>query len=322
HPAESAVNRAPHPPASHPAPGQESSMPSSFFAWFPHRTLRHALALAVLALIPASLFARVVVFSQPGFPTVASEAIDRAVLTHALDGMDPAFLDLAAINTHGALDNADLLILPYGSAVPVDAWPAIQQYLHSGGNLLILGGQPLQVPVVETNGAFHQQRAQNSYAGELGFRNTYEVPVPANAQFRWRDGYVLGAAPHLRASRYFSVEGNLDGLGYMADSEGQLVAAPVIVADHRNSRIVALDFTPEPAFWTSNDGVALIHSAAAYAAQGALSFTVETLFSTLRPGELPIVTIHLRSPRAERAAHIASGEIQLTLRSADQTVDT
>jgi hypothetical protein len=315
------------------AAGQESPMPSLFVALLPRivtRAARIAIALTVVVLVPASLFAKVVVFSQPGFPTVGSERIDRPALTHALDGMDPVFLDLAAINAHGALDGASLLILPYGSAVPVDAWPAIQQYLHSGGNLLILGGQPLQVPVVQANGGFQQQRPQNSYAGELGFRNTYEVPVAGNAQFRWRDGYALGVTKHLHARRYFSVEGNLDGLGYMADSEGQLVAAPVIAANHGTARIVALDFDPEPTFWASSDGIALIHSAASYAAQGALSFTVETLFSTLRPGELPIITVHLRSPRAEHAAHSASGSeanqvqitVQLTLRSGDQIIDT
>ncbi len=299
-------------------------MPSSFFALLQRifaRGRRIALTLALLVFIPASLFAKVVVFSEPGFPTVDSEPNDHAALTRALDGMDPVFLDLTAINARGALDGASLLILPYGSAVPVDAWPAIQQYLHGGGNLLVLGGRPLQTPVVQTNGAFQQQRAQNSYAGELGFRNTYEVPVAGNAQFRWRDGYALGAAPHLRARRYFSVEGNLDGLGYMADGEGQLVAAPVIAADHGAARIVALDFEPEPGFWTSNDGIALIHSAAAYAAQGALSFSVETLFSTLRPGELPTIIVHLHSPRADHSGASPSGEVQLTLRSGDQTID-
>ena len=300
-------------------------MLSFFVALLPRVVTRAARIALIFALVPVSLFAKVVVFSQPGFPTIASDPIDRATLTRALDGMNPAFLDLAAINTHGAFDGASLLILPYGSALPVDAWPAIQQYLHSGGNLLILGGLPLQVPIVETHGSFQQQRPQNSYAGELGFRNTYEVPVPANAQFRWRSGYALGVAPHLRARHYFSVEGQLDGLGYMADSEGQLVAAPVIAADREHgpgTRVVALDFDPEPAFWASNDGVALIHSAAIYAAQGAVSFNVEALFSTLRPGELPTLTVHLRSPRAERTHQPAPGEVQLTLRSGNETVDT
>lgn len=301
----------------------------SFFALLPQSIRRAALALFVLALLPAALFAKTVVFWQPGFPTVASEPVDRAALTRALDGMDAVFLDGSAINAHGALDGADLLILPYGSAVPVEAWPAIQQYLHGGGNLLIVGGEPLRVPVTQTNGKFEQQRAQNSYAAELGFRNIYEVPVAANAQFRWRDHYDLGAAPQLHAAKYFSVEGQLDGLGYMADSQGQLVAAPVIASDHGLSRIVALDFTPEPGYWASSDGISLIHAAAAYAAQGPLTFSVETLFSTLRPGEPPILSVHLHVPRAEHAAkpeqHTAgpaSGEVKLTLRSGDQTIDS
>jgi Beta-galactosidase len=291
------------------------------------RSTRIALTFAVLALLPVSMFAKVVVFWQPGFPTVGSEPIDRQALTRALDGMDASFADLNALKTAGALDQADLLVLPYGSAVPVDAWSAVERYLHGGGSLLILGGQPLQVPVVQSGERFEPLRAQNSYAGEISFRNTYEVPVAAGAQFKWRDGYALGAAPRVRARTFFAAEGHLDGLGYMADKEGLLVAAPVIAADHTEgpmagSRIVAIDFDPEPGYWQSDDGIALICTAARYAAQGAVSLHVETLFSTLRPGELPMITAHLRVPRGERSTRPTGGELKVTLSSEQGTVDS
>ena len=51
------------------------------------------------------------------------------------------------------------------------------------------------------------------------------------------------------------------------------------------SRIVALDFDPEPGYWQSQDGIALVQQCADYASQGATTFSVETQFSTIRPGE-------------------------------------
>jgi hypothetical protein len=116
------------------------------------------------ALLPASLLARTVVFWQPGFPTVASQPIERSSLLQALDGMDSQFADVGALNAPATLSEADLLILPYGSAVPANAWKAIEDYLHEGGNLLVVGGQPLRVPVTEADGKFLASAPQDTYS--------------------------------------------------------------------------------------------------------------------------------------------------------------
>ncbi len=140
-------------------------------------TLRRSGHLAVFALLaallPPPLFAKVVVFWQADFPTVASQPVERIALTGALDGLDPQFADLASLKGAATLSGADLLILPYGSAVPTDAWPSIVQYLRGGGNLLILGGQPLRVPVTSVNGRFVASRPQGSYSRVLDFHHTY-----------------------------------------------------------------------------------------------------------------------------------------------------
>src|ERR1019366_2534064 len=80
--------------------GRELSMNNSPLAMLSGISIRlrtFALILALIALSPASMFAKVVVFWQPGFPTVASQPVDRSALTRALDGMDPVFADLAAM---------------------------------------------------------------------------------------------------------------------------------------------------------------------------------------------------------------------------------
>ena len=120
-----------------------------------------ALLLSAAAL-PAHSQQHAVVFLQPGFPTVASEPIDRSTLSSALAPLQPTFADLAALNQPGSLAQASVLVLPYGSAVPADAWKSISAYLNHGGNLVVLGGQPLQVPV--SGAAFTQSRPQDSYA--------------------------------------------------------------------------------------------------------------------------------------------------------------
>ncbi len=166
--------------------------------------------------------AQVVVFWQPGFPTVASRPVDRATLSAALR---PAFVDLKALEATGALDQAELLVLPYGSAVPADAWKVIEAYLQHGGNLLVLGGQPLHVPVTQEGTVFVQGRPQDTYARSLDLRHTYEVPVAPDAHFAWRQGYDFATTPKVEAEKFFTVEGRLNGLGYMVDNHGSRVAA-------------------------------------------------------------------------------------------------
>ena len=147
------------------------------------------LAFLLVLLSATSLHAKVIVFSEPGFPTVASEPVQQATLTSAL-GQDVVFAGIDVLGKPETLHGAELLVLPYGSACPVQAWTSIETYLHAGGNLLILGGQPFRVPVTGQGGRFAQQSPQDTYARTLDFRHTYEVPaVDANASFAWREGY-------------------------------------------------------------------------------------------------------------------------------------
>jgi hypothetical protein len=269
--------------------------------------------------------AKVVIFWQDGFPTVASQPIARETLVKALEGKEPLFVNLEDLKSPGILAGAELVVLPYGSAVPVDAWPQIRDYLQEGGNLLILGGQPLRVPVALVGGKFVQARPQDTYSRELDFRHSYEVPAPGDARFEWRFGYSFLPAPVIRAQRFFAVEGHLDGLGYMVNSEGTEVAAPVIVADQtsavgrenkmRGSRIVSLDFEPASGYWESPDGISIIEESAEYARQGATSFWLEVLFSTLKPDERPEIVVHLQNARRDRLNLPLSGEVKVELLS-------
>ena len=279
----------------------------------------------LVALSPVLLTAKTVVFWQRGFPTVDSSPVDHDALSKALSGA--VFADLKTLNDPATLDGADLLVLPYGSAVSTDAWKAIRAYLRAGGNLLVIGGQPLHVPVTEADGKFREDTPQDTYAHALQFNHTYAVPVSSSAHFAWKHGYEFDETPTIRARRYFAVEGHLDGLGYMVDSTGLLVAAPAIVANYgwgplQGSRVVALDFDAEPGYWQSADGIALIKQAALYASQGATQFSVELQFSAIRPGETPQITVHLKSPHLAKTQTKLAGEVKVQINSEKGLVDS
>ena len=110
--------------------------------------------------------------------------MDRATLSAVLH---PAFLDLKALQAPGALEKTELLVLPYGSAVPTDGWKAIEAYLQHGGNLLVLGGQPLRVPVTQV-GPFCPGAAAGYLLAGAGFAPHLRSPCGARCPFRMAAG--------------------------------------------------------------------------------------------------------------------------------------
>lgn len=287
--------------------------------------VRLLLVLSLFAGHSSALFAKAVVFWQEGFPTVASEPISRAALERALAGENPVFLSVDGLRDSSALANADLLVLPYGSAFPAGDWSAILGYLKGGGNLLTLGGQPFRVPVTGSSGSFQQQRVQDTYSLEVGIRHTYEVPVPATAKFAWKEGYSFLENTAIQGHRFFALEGQVSGLGYMVDPDGTKSAAPVVVGESAGisrgpssgsaPHMVMLDFEPNAGYWESTDGVALVRQAADYARQGAIRFWIETLYSAIRPDESAQITIHLDNAPAPQA-----GNVEIEISSGDHVL--
>jgi hypothetical protein len=266
---------------------------------------RRLFTLAIVFVVNFSAVrAQTVVFAQPGFPVIGSEPVSRATLATAL-GSTPLFATVDQLRSGDVLQSASLLVLPYGSVFPADAWPSILHYLQHGGNLLMLGGQPLRVPVLgDRDGAFTVELPQDSYSRAIGIRHTYAVPADfSQSHFHWRPGYDFLPATAISATRVFAEEGRLQGLGYLDAEDGTHLAAPVIVIDPPSnsglagSRVVALPFTPAAGYWASTDGIALLRAAANYARAGAASLQIELLYSAIRPGEPPQIALHLRLPR-------------------------
>lgn len=89
-----------------------------------------AKAILVLCIWMSPAYGKVVVFWQGGFPTVESQPLSQDSLREALAPMEPVFVGLEDLKKPDALKDADLLILPYGSAVPVEAWGRVREYLE------------------------------------------------------------------------------------------------------------------------------------------------------------------------------------------------
>ena len=259
---------------------------------------------AVAFLLAATVVsAQTVVFQEPGFPMVDTQPVSPATLASALGGA-PIFATVDQLRSGAVLQGASLLVLPYGSAFPAAAWPSVLHYLQQGGNLLLLGGQPLRVPVLgDRSGAFTAERPQDSYSRAIGLQHSYAIPVDfSQSHFHWRPGYDFLSATEISATRVFAEEGRLQGVGYLDADDGTHLAAPVIVIDHAagamtGSRIVARPFTPTAGYWASRDGIALLRAAARYARAGAANLQIELQYSVIGPGETPEISVHLHLPR-------------------------
>lgn len=285
----------------------------------------------LLTVSPLS-FAKVVVFWQAGFPTIESQPIARATLATALGGMSPVFANLEELKKNDTLRDVDLLVLPYGSAVPIDAWPALLKHLEAGGNLLTLGGRALFVPVRWQAGRYVEDIPQATYARHLGLDHSYPVPQKGWTKFAWEEGYDFSGPAEVRAENVYVLGmgwgggvGDYHGIGYLLNARGEKIASPVVSEDFRDlrtsehpllgARCVFLNFTPQSGYWESSAGITLVRNAAAYASRGATIFYLEMLHSTVMKGEIPQVVVHFRNVRRQRLDEPQQGTMHLELLS-------
>jgi hypothetical protein len=131
---------------------------------------------------------RALVFRAAGFPTVDAPAIEDGVLDSALSGLP---VDRAAsvseLVSRLRLRDVDVLVLPYGSAFPLEAWPRIRGFLRRGGGLAVLGGAPFHEPVRSDPGragaaSWIRGPRQTSFAHDLLIGPAEPVARPASAR--------------------------------------------------------------------------------------------------------------------------------------------
>jgi hypothetical protein len=304
------------------------------------RTVACALLLGLASGRPAE--ARVVVFLEPGFPAVDSEAPSRETLGAALSGLDTVFAGIDDLRKPDGLRAGDLLVLPYGSAFPADAWPAIRGHVEAGGSLLALGGRPLWVPVLREQSGLRLGRPGNEYWRVFAAVDATEVPARDGLRFAWDEVWGF-RTPEIRARRAFAVntlfvanfaapEGTWRGLGFFLDPEGRRTAAPVVRLDFSlvprgtggkgHGRFVLLPFEPEPGYWASSAGQNLIREAAEHAARGPALVWAEVPRVSLLEGESASVVLHVHDRRPPREDGDAPGQLRVELRQQGRVLET
>ena len=158
-----------------PAAEGTSVVPARALHTRPYRSMRlgYAGLLPIVSLLLSGGLAvarpaRVALLREAGFPTVDGPVIANATLDRALAGIATTFFKADSLTTN-RLRRADfdVLVLPYGSAFPVDAWQPIREFLREGGGMVVLGGAPFYQPVRKEKGTWRLGSRQPTFAHEL-----------------------------------------------------------------------------------------------------------------------------------------------------------
>jgi hypothetical protein len=245
---------------------------------------------------------RVVVFVEAGFP-VADSGSPSPQQTAALFS-SARVSDANHLRDELAVPSTRLLVLPYGSAFPEDCWPAIQQFLGRGGNLLVFGGRPFTRAAYRDAEGWHlrdysvrfirplmiDQYQETPSSEQLQFQRNPETTVELRA-FRWKRAFSpvirLSAVDlYQRGGAAGSIDARLDTLAWGV-KDGRKMSAPVIQVDHyRNGfdggRWIFVNAEIASEFF---DQAGLIHSLVERALSGAEEFTVRPALPLYLPGE-------------------------------------
>jgi hypothetical protein len=281
-----------------------------------------AFAALVLLISTAPLSAQshsagVLVFSEAGFPAADCAGATAPQLAAMLPGAKLATAD----QLHDALAGspARLLVLPYGSAFPEDAWPSIKQFLDRGGNLLVLGGRPFTRSAYRDHGEWRlrdysvrftrplmiDQYQETPGSDGLEFQPNPEVTLQVHT-FTWKRAFSpvirLSAVDlYHRGGAAGSIDARLDTLAWGVKARRKM-SAPVIQVDHYRNGFdggrwifVNAELTGE---FFDNDH--LVQSLVERALQGAEEFTVRPALPLYLSGEPVEVQIlwHAAQPPA------------------------
>ncbi len=266
-----------------------------------------AAAIFFFLLSPALLLAQssmsaVVVFGDAGFPAADSASPSSQQLTAILPGA--SLKDATHLREALASPSIRLLVLPYGSAFPEDAWPDIQSFLRRGGNLLVLGGMPFTRAAYRDGGEWHlrpysvrfirplmiDQYQETPGSDGFEFQSNPDLPLQLLA-FTWKRAFSpvirLSAVDlYHRGGAAGSIDARLDTLAWGVKS-GRKISAPVIQVDHyRNGfdggRWIFLNADLSQNFF---DKTGLVQSLAEQALGGAEEFTVRPTLPLYLHGE-------------------------------------
>ncbi|HJS59374.1 MAG TPA: hypothetical protein VKA01_14825 [Vicinamibacteria bacterium] len=279
-------------------------------------------------------------FHARGFPTIDAREIARATLDEALSGLPVVAFDSPRALVEGLRPrDVDVLLLPHGSAFPLEAWPAIRRFLKGGGGLVALGGAPFTQPVrqvtnAEGNAAYVLGVRQPSFAHDLLIGPAEPVQIgelKASTRVTAVEGSEWdGALPMPTRSYALTVrlatrkdlpdehgsEGPRDAvlrpLVHVVDADGLPRACPLLAIDRLRGDDAGGRWVlaPSDAEWTAP----MIRQAVSRALEGAAQLEARPVRASVEPGDKPAIRVVVRRP-VLRTGEAAAERALLRVRS-------
>jgi hypothetical protein len=261
--------------------------------------------LASSTTLVAQSLSSVVVLRDAGFPAADSVAPSSQQVETLFRGARLASVDQLRTLLKGGTTR--LLVLPYGSAFPEEAWPEIYQFLQRGGNLMVLGGRPFTRSVYRgttgwqlrdysvrfTRPLMIDQYQATPGSDGLQFQTNPEMVVQLT-RFAWRRAFSpvirLSAVDlYKRGGAAGSIDAREDAFAW-GTKDGRKLAAPALQVDHlRNGfnggRWIFLSAELTPEFYGSAEAGTILRSLTEQALQGSEEFTVRPVLPLYLPGE-------------------------------------
>lgn len=277
---------------------------------------------------PRERVSSVGVFLERGFPSPEIEPPDEASLRSALDGPGTRFLDAGGLAAWLRSAGSDaVLVMPYGSAFPREAWPAIAHFLEAGGSLVNIGGVPFGTPVTRESGAWSVRAPSSTFYKQLGFTHAFEVPTRDVASWQPADPAAT-ASPlleHFTARSVFALDARLSNSRDFPDEDGTTgqrearlaplvvgvnaagtrVAAPFVRLDRLEGRFAGGAWLLAPV--RGHVDASAVRVLVDQARAAAVDFVVRPGFAGFHPGETPRLLLQLRRPRRHAESESFAG---------------
>lgn len=263
---------------------------------------------------------KVVFFIADNFPAIDVPVIVNSELEKLAANYNYQILkSVESLNNNLNTTNFSLLVLPYGSAFPLDAWQTILNFLNSGGSIVNIGGSPFYQPVLWQDSVWTLGIPQQTFARKLmiGPADKIELqsdrfysPVKTIAMnnFLFDENELKNLTTvyeltyRFTIQKDFAVEDGSSGprdaiirpLVHMINKSNYPFAAPIIEID----RLQGSNTGGRWIFSTSNaqHSVTLIKKLIDRALRGALELTANPIFASIHNNEIPLIRINLFQP--------------------------
>ena len=274
---------------------------------------------------------RAALLRAAGFPTVDAPAIPSAVLDAALAGLAvDTFTSVDALRNGLRAEDHAVLVLPYGSAFPLAAWPEIRAFVAGGGGLVVLGGAPFHQPVLVEGTGWRLGSRQPTFAHDLLIgpaepvaatglaarlpEPSWTLPI-AGARTVWELTLRLGTQRDLPAEG--GAEAYRDAVArplvHLVDGDGLPRGCPLLEIDRLRGGEAGARwiFAPSDAALPASTVHAIVERALA----GAVELDARPVHASIEPGELAAIRVALRRPRPHPGEPVPAGA-QLVVREA------